>query len=326
MNYQEHYQENVEKVVQELYDTTRAYAPSRTYTISYNYVSVKFGLNLGDKKTQNDVWEMSYSAKFCDLIQTLDFDDDNGEVTVMIWESNKKKKYNIGNYEEFCRNALVVPPIEQFEDGNIDEKEWYKENMIHITVGNHDIELDYHADNVNEIEYALREMYEVEQDIKYATTGNTKGSEYPNATWKDILRFAVVRDYYERSFSIKDSIQKYIYGLTAEKLAEVMGRIGEQSSMNDDLGVNFSKLETKDLHKILSKEERRKAFKEILCSKIEISELIDQDGKHDDIVVIMDYSIKPSGDLVGWHYGVDFDKNSEVNQEYIQKYIEEMIG
>ena len=38
----------------------------------------------------------------------------------------------------------------------------------------------------------------------------------------------------------------------------------------------------------------------------------------------MDCSIIPSGDLVGWHYGVDFDKNSEDNQDCIQDYIEVM--
>lgn len=76
------------------------------------------------------------------------------------------KKYTIENCKEFCDNALVIPPLEEFEDGSIDEATWYKEHTIHITVGNHDIELDYNADNVSEIEFVLREMYEIEMDIR----------------------------------------------------------------------------------------------------------------------------------------------------------------
>ena len=87
------------------------------------------------------------------------------------------KKYTINNYKEFCDNALVVPPIEEFDNGTIDENKWFEEHKIRIAVGNHEIELDYCADNVNEIEWALKEMYEVEMDIRYATTGNTVKGE-----------------------------------------------------------------------------------------------------------------------------------------------------
>ena len=318
------YNEQIKKVVQEFYDVTKAFATSRHYTISYWWVESNFGLDLSNKQVRDDIWEMSCSDDFCDLIQTIDFDDDKQEVLIMIWKSNNKKKYTIDNYEEFCKEAFQAPPIEEFEDGSIDEGEWYKNNMIHITVGNHDIELDYNADNVNEIEYALREMYEVEMDIRGATTGNTVGSEYPNATWKDILRFAVLDGFYEDSHTLEAEIKKCIYNFNRGTFEEIMKKIDEQTSMNDELEVNFFKLETKDLWKIFDKEERRKAFKEILCSNVEISELINEKGEHNDMVVIMDYSIKPSGDIVGWHYGVDWDENSEDNQYYIQKYIEEM--
>ena len=320
------YQEQIRKAVQEFYDVTKAFATSRHYTLSYWWVESNFGLDLNDKKVRDDVHEMSYSNEFCDLIQTLDFDDDKKEVLIMIWASNNKKKYTIDNYEEFVKNALVAPPIEEFEDGSIDEDEWYKEHNIHIITGNHDIELVYHADNVNEIEYALREMYEVENDIRYATTGNTTGSEYRDATWKDILRFVVLDGWYEDSHSMEAEVDKCIHRFTRERFNEIMKKIDGQTSMNDELQVNFFKLETKDLWKIFDKEERRKAFKEILCSKVEISELIDKEGKHDDKTVIMDYSIIPSGDLVGWHYGVDFNKDSDDNQYYIQNYIEEMTN
>jgi hypothetical protein len=99
------YQQQVEKAVQEFYDVTKAFATSSHYTLSYWWVESNFGLDLSDKQVQSDVHEMSYSDGFCDLIQTLDFDDTKKEVIVMIWESNNKKmkKYTLKDYEEFCR-------------------------------------------------------------------------------------------------------------------------------------------------------------------------------------------------------------------------------
>lgn len=322
------YKEKVKDLVQEFYDMTKELATSRHYTLSYWWIESNFGLDLNDKKVRDDVWEMSYSNEFCDLIQTVDFDDDQKKVTIMIWEKGKggsnMNKYTINNYKEFCKNALQAPPIEEFENGTIDEDEWYKEHNIHIVTGNHDIELWYGADNVNEIEYALREMYEAENDGP-PTTGNTVGSEYRDATWRDILRFAVLDGWYEDSHCLEAEIEKCICRFKRDDFKRVMQKIENQTSINDELEVNFFKLDTRDLWKIFDEEERRQAFKEILCSKVEVSELINQDGKHYDQTVIMDYSIVPSGDLVGWHYGVSFDKNSVDNQDYIQDYIERMV-
>ena len=319
-------QEQVKKTVQALCNMTKHFATSRHYTFAYGWISSFLGVDFGNKEFRDEVWEMSYTLnEFCDLIQTMDFDDDKEEVTVMLWRSNNKKKYTLENYEEFCKNALVCPPIEEFEDGSIDEDKWYKEHNIHIVVGNHDIELWYGADNVNEIEYALKEMYEAEHDGP-PTTGNTIGSEYRNATWKDILRFYVLDQCYNTSNSLAYWVHECIYHFSKEDFNKTMKTIDEQTSINDELEVNFFKLDTKDLWKIFDRDERRQAFKEILCSNIDIEELVDQDGKHADKVVIWDYSIKPGGDMVGWHYGLDFDNNSEDNQYYIDKYIEEMIG
>lgn len=230
------------------------------------------------------------------------------------------KKYTLKEWEKFCEDALIMPPFE--DDEQIEE--WFDTHKIYIAANNCVMELEYDADAVNEIEFSLREIYEAIHGSGNPTTGNTVGSEYPNATWKDILRFAVLDGFYEDSHSLEAEIDKCINRFTTQRLEEVMSKISEQTSMNDELEVNFFKLETKDLWKIFDKEERRKAFKEILCSKIELSEMINEKGESNDIIVIMDYSIKPSGDLVGWHYGVDFDKDSEDNQDYIQTYIEEM--
>lgn len=314
------YQEQIKKVVQEFYDVTKAFATSRHYTLSYWWVESNFGLNLSDPKVQSDVWEMSYSNDFCDLIQTLDFDDDKKEITIMIWASNNKKKYTLKNWKEFCKDALVMPPLEDDEQ----LEEWFDTHKIHITANNCVMELEYDADAVNEIEFALQEINEAINGDGTPTTGNTVGSEYPNATWKDILRFAVLDGYYEDSHTMEAEVDKCIHRFTKERFEEIMKKIDDQTSMNDELEVNFFKLESKDLWKIFDKEERRQAFEEILCSKVELSEMINEKGEHDDIVVIMDYSIIPSGDLVGWHYGVDFDKNSEDNQNCIQDYIKWM--
>ena len=233
---------------------------------------------------------------------------------------NELKKYTLENYEEFCKDALIMPPFE--DDEQIEE--WFGTHKIHIIANGCDMELEYDADVVNEIEFSLKEIYESIHGSGKPTTSNTVGSEYRDATWKDILRFTVLDGFYEDSHSLETEIDKCINRFTPRRLEETMKKINEQTSMNDELKVNFFKLETEDLWKIFDKEERRKAFKEILCSNVELSEMINEKGEYNDIVVIMDYSILPFGDLVGWHYGVDFDKDSEDNQDYIQTYIKEM--
>jgi hypothetical protein len=80
------------------------------------------------------------------------------------------KKYTIENCEEFCKNALVMPPLDEFYDGSINEKEWYQNHKIRITVDNHEIELDYNADNVTELDGALKEIYEMEMQFKKIST------------------------------------------------------------------------------------------------------------------------------------------------------------
>ena len=320
------YQEQIKKVVQEFYDVTKAFATSRHYTLSYWWVESNFGLDLRDEKIRDDVHEMSYSNDFADLIQTLDFDDTKKEVTIMIWGKGNMakeiKKYTLENYKEFCDNALICPPFEDEENW----QKWINEHKIQIIANNCVMELDYDADAVNEIDFSLREIHRAILGDGEPTTGNTIGSEYRNATWKDILRFYVLNRCYNTSNSLKDCVQNCISRFSRAEFEKTMKAIDEQTSINDELEINFFKLETQDLWKIFDEDEREQAFREILCSNIEIEELIDKDGKHADKVVVTDYSIKPSGDIVGWHYGVDFDKNSENNQHYINKYIEEMIG
>lgn len=123
------------------------------------------------------------------------YDDSDAVVPTKLKEEKDMKKYTINDYEAFSREALDVPPIEQFEDGTIDEGKWYEDNKIIIIKGEHQMEIDYTADSANEIDAALKEMYEVEMDIRYSTTGNTVGSEYRPAELKDILRVVIQNDW-----------------------------------------------------------------------------------------------------------------------------------
>ena len=247
--------------------------------------------------------------------------DDYSEVIEPTKKNFKEmKKYALKDWEKFCKEALICPPFEDEENW----QKWIDEHKIQIIANGCEMVLDYDADAINEIEFSLREIHNAIYGDGTATTGNTVGSEYRNATWKDVLRFVVLDGWYEDSHCLEAEIDKCICRFNRDDFKRVMQKIENQTSINDELEVNFFKLETKDLWKIFDEEERKQAFKEILCSKVEISELMDKDGKHYDQTVIMDYSIMPSGDLVGWHYGVDFDKNSEDNQMYIQSYIERM--
>ena len=240
--------------------------------------------------------------------------------TIMI--GKELKKYNLANYKEFCKDALIMPPFE--DDERIEE--WFDTHKIHIIANGCDMELEYDADAVNEIDFSLREIHEAILGDGTPTTGNTVGSEYRDANWKDILRFYVWNQVCGTSNSMKCWIQDCIKNFSKNTFVATMQAINAQTLINDELNVNFSKLDTKDLWKIFDGAERRQAFKDILCQKLDIEELCDKDGRYADKVVITDYSINRYGDIVGWHYGVDWDKDSEDNQYYIQKYIEEMVG
>lgn len=315
------YQESIKNVVQKFYDVTKENATSRHYTFSYWWIESNFGLDLNDKNVRDDVHEMSYSNEFCDLIQTIDFDDDEKEVLVMIWESNNKKKYTLKEYEKFCKDALIIPPFEDDEQ----VEEWFNTHKIHITANNCVMELEYDADTVNEIKFALQEIHEAILGDGTATTGNTVGSEYRDATWKDILRFNIMRLVYDGK-TIEWATKYTINDFDIGSYKKCMEAINHHTWYNDEFEVNFFKLSSKDMNKIFIHEERKQAIKEMICTKLDIFETISKDGRHCDQTIIFDYSIHPAGHLVAWHYGVDLDKNSEDNQDYINEYIKKMIG
>lgn len=288
------YQEKIKDLLQWMYETVCDFAGSSTYDIPYEWVKDGYKIDLTKKDIQDDIKEM-WSSEYLDLFQAMDFDDLHQKVYVMTWTSNRKKKYTLKEWEAFCKEALIMPPFE--DDEQIEE--WFQTHKIHITTNNAVMELEYDADAVNEIEFSLREIYNAIHGDGTAITGNTVGSEYRDATWKDILRFYVLNQCYNTSNPLADWVHECIYHFSKEEFNKTMKAIDEQTSINDELEVNFFKLDTKDLWKIFDRDERKQAFKEILCSDIDIEELIDEDGKHGDRVVIWDYSIKPGGDMVG---------------------------
>ena len=115
------YEEQIHAVLGFMYNETKCFATSSTYNIPYNTIANAYNIQISDKKVQRDITEEWCESKYIDKIQALDFDDAKEEVIVMIWETNAKKKYTLENYEEFCKEALQVPPAESFEDGSIDE-------------------------------------------------------------------------------------------------------------------------------------------------------------------------------------------------------------
>lgn len=326
------YQEQIKKVVQEFYDVTKAFASSRHYTFSYWWVESNFGLDLNDEQTRSDVRKMSYSDGFCDLIETLDFDNDKQEVLIMIWESNNKKmkKYTIENYEEFSREALDAPPIEEFMDGTIDELKWYEENKIIITKGNHQIELDYNADNVSAVDGALREMYEVEMDIRSATTANTVGSEYRPAELKDILRIAIQNDWDEWGWRLPDFgtfIREFISKMNS--LSDVMCYYEviqkDYKDAADRCKCDFSKLDMSTM-RIINHQVVRNAIGNLIGTDKEILYGMTEDNKSSDIVFVIDYTLKlMGGELIGWFYGQDDIDEAYIN-ELIEKYKKNLFG
>ena len=231
------------------------------------------------------------------------------------------KKYTLENYKEFCEDALIMPP---FEDDDQLEK-WFDTHKVHIIANGCDMELEYDADTINEIEFSLKEIYEAILGDGTSTTGNTVGSEYRDATWKDILRLNIMRLVYDGK-TMNWAIKYTINDFSIDSYVRCMNIINNQTSYNDEFEVNFFKLSSKGMEKLFSIDERKRALKEMICKDIELSEMIDKQGRSDDKTVIFDYSIHPAGHIVGWHYGVDWDINSDINQSYINDYIKEMIG
>ena len=225
-------------------------------------------------------------------------------------EENEMKKYTLKDYKEFCDEVLVAPPC--FEDEDIDELEWYEANKVHIIKGNHEMVLDYMADVANELEYALREMYEEEYGDGTPTTGNTFGSEYRPSELKDVVRYFIMCRYENWG-----GLNWFDYANQAVvEMCDIKSVIGvyEQArkvEKNIDFKCNWSNFKVETL-KDATEDGIKKIILDWVGSELEIS----YDPSTDKSFII-DYTFKDSGEFIDWSWG---RMNDDVKQTLIEGY------
>lgn len=248
------------------------------------------------------------------------YDDCKDTIESNIKEDKTMKKYTLKDYKDFSSEALVCPPMEEFEDGTIDEEKWYEDHKIRITVGEHEIEIGYFADTVNEIDFALKEMYEEEYGSGEPTTGNTVDSEYRNATLKDIIHVAIQHDWEDWGYKHEDLIlflrafvNKY------DNITNIMGVYDDViyedlKYYNDIFKCNFSKLDMFTLRHI-DRPHIQKVIEDLVCTDMELLVGYDNEMKCSDITFVMDHTFKQSGELIAWFYG-------EADDDYVKSLID----
>lgn len=218
-------------------------------------------------------------------------------------EETKMKKYELKDYKKFCEEALVSPPFEEFDNGTSDEEDWFDTHKIKIVAGEHEIELPYDADVVNEIEYALREMHEAIEGDGVTTTGNTFGSQYRPAEFKDVVRFYIMDRY-----GMWGGHNWFKYAHQAVDELSDMSKILEEyeDACNREKDIEFKcnwnnfKVET---IRNATRDGIKKIILDLVGSDIEIS----YDPSTDKSFII-DYTFKESGDFIDWCWG-------EVNED-----------
>ena len=80
---------------------------------------------------------------------------------------------------------------------------------------------------------------------------------------------------------------------------------------------DFSRLGMDNMRDI-SSDIIKRIIGELICTDRELLFGITEDDKSSDIVFVMDYTLKPSGELIGWFYGQD-----NIDEEYINGLIED---
>lgn len=239
------------------------------------------------------------------------------------------KKYTLKEYKDFSSEALVCPPFEEFEDGTSDEEDWYDAHQIKIVVGDKEIELPYYADIINELDFALREMYEEEYGNGNPTTGNTVGSEYRPAELKDILQVAIQHDWedygYQRGDFV-DFIREFVEAY--DDVATIMDVYYDViykdiKWFNTIFKCNFGKLDMLSFRRI-DRSHIKKVIEDLVCMDRELLVGYDNEHRCSDITFIMDHTFKPSGELVGWFYGeADDDYIGQLIADYKKKLFKE---
>ena len=290
-----------------------------------------------DKVCQSDIREyICEDSILFDTINTIDFYRKRRLIIIMFYEAPMKennimevkemKKYTLKDYEAFTREALVCPPMEEFEDGSIDENKWYEDHKIRIAVGEHEIEIDYHADSVNEVDFALREMYEEEYGNGNPTTGNTVGSEYRAAELKDIIHVALQKawdEYGWKTGNLSEFLEQFIGTdfLMSDAMNWYQIILEDIKNYTECYHCNFGKLNMYSMRNINARVVRD-IVRSLIGTDRELLVGYDNDNKCSDITFVMDYTIKQSGDLIGWFYG---DQDPQYINELVEDYKNKLL-
>jgi hypothetical protein len=231
-------------------------------------------------------------------------------------EEDEMQKYTLKDYKKFCEEALIMPPFE--DDEQIDE--WFDMHKIQIIANGCMMELDYDADAINEIEFSLKEIHEAILGSGEATTGNTVGSEYRPATLKDLVKVAVREGWEHYGYKMRD-FGSYIRCFIDEheNIEDIMHcykYIKDIEEYTEEYKCNFGKLDMNSMRHV-SSEVVKNIIDELICTERELLFGITEDDKTSDIVFVMDYSLKPTGELIDWFYGQD-----DIDEKYIDALIE----
>jgi hypothetical protein len=206
------------------------------------------------------------------------------------------KKYTLENYKEFCKEALIVPPLEDEE--NLEK--WFDEHKVHIVANGCVMELDYDADTINEIEFSLREIHETILGSGEATTGNTVGSTYRDAEFKDLVRFFILSECENwGNLNWLDYAQRAVDELSDIKIIGELWKnaLKTRSAWADILKCNFEKFNIATL-KDATKDGIKKIVLDLVGSDIEVSY-----DPHTDKTFLIDYTFSDSGIFINWSWG-----------------------
>lgn len=228
--------------------------------------------------------------------------------TIMIGE--ELKKYTLENYEEFCKDALIMPPFEDDEQLN----EWFDTHKVHIIANGCDMELEYDADTVNEIEFSLREIHQAILGDGTPTTGNTITKRA--ATMKDLVQYW----FFDNSMAYSDKeLPKYVKNIFNVDWLKFYESIVEYESYDEYQDWIDCDFRTFDARTFTS---NRDELKEIVLSLIGTDYEIHKDGE---MAFIIDSSLNLPGVFINWFYYSDDDNLDELAKDYIKMYKEEFF-
>ena len=223
-------------------------------------------------------------------------------------EMKKKKNYTLVEKDKFVKDVEA----DVFKALDEDDEEWFDDNLIIINVGDKAIHLDINADTWNEIDFALREIYEVEFENRMATTGNT-----------EITSETLITDWLKKRYD--ETINCGVdFNVLYNKIIEistdksVMNDVAEIIRIENDLRGSEVKVLYDDFENGKSSSIIERATKKFLMGQFE--ECYSADG---DKTFLMSYIKKCSGEVVDFVWGGGMDW-SDKKKEIVNKFWEEI--